>query len=59
MRLGSVGGSDLDAEVDALEPVLFDAGFEPVITAKSPEGEQRHYSGELEQFLFWSEAGGP
>jgi len=34
------GRSDLDADVDALSPSFFDAGFEPMITAKSPEGDK-------------------
>ena len=44
--------------MDALRPSLFDAGFEPMITAKSPEGGQGHPSGQRQQFLFWSHAGG-
>jgi dipeptidyl-peptidase-3 len=31
-------GADLDKELDALRPSLFDPAFQPVITAKSPQG---------------------
>ena len=31
--------ADLDRELDALRPSLFDAGFQPMITAKSPQGK--------------------
>ena len=36
--LGEAGRQDLLPEVDALRQSLFDANFEPLITAKSPEG---------------------
>jgi dipeptidyl-peptidase III len=32
--------SELDAELDALKPSLFDPNFEPSITAKSPQGNR-------------------
>ena len=44
--------SDLDSEVDALGASLFDAGFEPVITAKSPEGGKDIIQASSNNFYF-------
>jgi dipeptidyl-peptidase III len=40
LKAGFLKGSqaDLDKELEALRPSLFDASFEPMITAKSPQG---------------------
>src|ERR1035438_1417632 len=37
-KIGKPGG--LEAELDALKPSLFDAAFQPTITAKSPQGNR-------------------
>jgi dipeptidyl-peptidase III len=50
--LTQCGRSDLDAEVDALSPSFFDAGFEPVITAKSPEGDKDIIQASSNNFYF-------
>ena len=50
--LAQCGRSDLGAEVDALSPSFFDAGFEPVITAKSPEGDKDIIQASSNNFYF-------
>ena len=50
--LAQCGRSDLDPEVDALSQALFDASFEPVITAKSPEGGKDIIQASSNNFYF-------
>lgn len=50
--LGQCGRSDLDSEVDALSPSFFDAGFEPMMTAKSPEGDKDIIQASSNNFYF-------
>ena len=48
--------ADLDRELEALRASLFDPNFEPIITAKSPQGSARHSAGQRQQFLFRASA---
>jgi dipeptidyl-peptidase III len=50
--LAQSGHSELDAEVDALSQALFDSAFEPVITAKSPEGGKDIIQASSNNFYF-------
>jgi dipeptidyl-peptidase-3 len=50
--LTQAGHKDLVPEVDALRPSLFDAGFEPLITAKSPSGGKDIVQASANNFYF-------
>jgi dipeptidyl-peptidase III len=50
--LAQSGHSELDAEVDALSQALFEAAFEPVITAKNPEGGKDIIQASSNNFYF-------
>jgi dipeptidyl-peptidase-3 len=50
--LDQVGRKDLVSEVDALSQSLFDAQFEPLITAKSPSGGKDIIQSSANNFYF-------
>lgn len=50
--LEQAGHKDLTPEVDALSPSLFDADFEPLMTAKSPRGGQDIIQASSNNFYF-------
>jgi dipeptidyl-peptidase-3 len=50
--LQAAGRGDLASEVDALNPSLFDPGFEPLITAKSPRGGEDIIQASANNFYF-------
>jgi dipeptidyl-peptidase-3 len=50
--LGACGRKDLSAQVDSLKESLFDANFEPILTAKSPEGGKDILQASSNNFYF-------
>jgi dipeptidyl-peptidase-3 len=50
--LAAAGRKDLAAEVDRLTPSLFDPNFEPILTAKTPEGGKDIIEASSNNFYF-------